>query len=377
MEVGWIDFSKSDREKVIKVMEALKKKGAVDELGIGVIRDRFANLFFPGTSTIQTRPKYLFLIPEACKKAEKEKNRTIEEFRKSLYQKEKEQCEILCANTDKSNVIGADVIGQNEKWVKRTPSEIYWSALRNYQIFYDNKMTLAEYMRVAVQEREEDEHISFWNIPKFQEEENNTLELTYKQAEFLKEKIITTQKGTLLAYCLENEIKEFSDIEFDDIEETIFCKLSKELQEQYILAKQLSDFFYIMQIRYNVIYSNKSEKMLKEWEDYKKRDIKKIAENVNIDRIYNLLKISDKELKKFLINCKNIIIEKNDFVMEDELDKEIIKREKYKKGEKRAKLLTPIDTNEWTGLAKLTYRMYEGKTIIKDIFDAMEKNNEQ
>ena len=61
MQLGWIDFSKEDRQKALDVINLLSEQGAVDELGIGVIRDAFANYFFPGTSTIQTRAKY-FLI---------------------------------------------------------------------------------------------------------------------------------------------------------------------------------------------------------------------------------------------------------------------------------------------------------------------------
>lgn len=54
MQLGWIDFSKEDRQKAFDVINLLSEQGAVDELGIGVIRDAFANYFFPGTSTIQT-----------------------------------------------------------------------------------------------------------------------------------------------------------------------------------------------------------------------------------------------------------------------------------------------------------------------------------
>lgn len=54
MPLGWIDFSKTERSKV------LTERGTLDELGIAPIRDGFSNLFFPGTSTIQTRAKYFF-----------------------------------------------------------------------------------------------------------------------------------------------------------------------------------------------------------------------------------------------------------------------------------------------------------------------------
>ena len=68
MPLGWIDFSKSERSKVLSVLNLLSESGTLDELGIAQIRDGFANLFFPGTSTIQTRAKYFMIIPRLSAK---------------------------------------------------------------------------------------------------------------------------------------------------------------------------------------------------------------------------------------------------------------------------------------------------------------------
>ncbi len=59
--IGWIDFSSEHREKVRKVIDLLSAPGVVDELGIGVIRDSFADQMFPGLLTFQTRAKYFTL----------------------------------------------------------------------------------------------------------------------------------------------------------------------------------------------------------------------------------------------------------------------------------------------------------------------------
>ena len=70
MQLGWVDFSREDREKVLDVMNLLQEQGAVDEIGIGLVRDAFANLFFPGTSTVQTVAKYfLSRVHSVTKKA--------------------------------------------------------------------------------------------------------------------------------------------------------------------------------------------------------------------------------------------------------------------------------------------------------------------
>ena len=58
MPLGWIDFSKNDRNIAFSVLKLLEEPGAVDEMGIGIFRDAFADILFTGTSTIQTRAKY-------------------------------------------------------------------------------------------------------------------------------------------------------------------------------------------------------------------------------------------------------------------------------------------------------------------------------
>ena len=62
-EMGWVDFSSEDRDRVRDVIKQLSEPGTLDELGIGALRDGFADLMFPGFSTIQTRAKYLITIP--------------------------------------------------------------------------------------------------------------------------------------------------------------------------------------------------------------------------------------------------------------------------------------------------------------------------
>ena len=40
--LGWIDFSKEERDKALDILRLLQEPGAVDELGIGIVRDAFA-----------------------------------------------------------------------------------------------------------------------------------------------------------------------------------------------------------------------------------------------------------------------------------------------------------------------------------------------
>ena len=60
---SWVDFEEKDRQKMLEVIKMFQESDTRDELGIGTIRDAFSNMFFPGTTTIQTRVKYMLFIP--------------------------------------------------------------------------------------------------------------------------------------------------------------------------------------------------------------------------------------------------------------------------------------------------------------------------
>ena len=62
-------FFKRRPAEGIRCDHLLSEQGAVDELGIGIIRDAFANYFFPGTSTIQNRAKYFLIVPYVLREA--------------------------------------------------------------------------------------------------------------------------------------------------------------------------------------------------------------------------------------------------------------------------------------------------------------------
>ena len=61
--LSWLDSSEQERNTVLELVSALNEPGTLDELGIGTIRDTFADALFPGTSTIQTRARYFLFIP--------------------------------------------------------------------------------------------------------------------------------------------------------------------------------------------------------------------------------------------------------------------------------------------------------------------------
>jgi Family of unknown function (DUF6361) len=61
--LAWIDFDEAERQRAQRIMALFEERESRDELGLGAIRDSIADHLFPGTSTIQTRLRYMLFIP--------------------------------------------------------------------------------------------------------------------------------------------------------------------------------------------------------------------------------------------------------------------------------------------------------------------------
>ena len=51
------------RPRTLHILLLFQEKDSREELGLVAIRDSFADSLFPGTSTIQTRLRYMFFVP--------------------------------------------------------------------------------------------------------------------------------------------------------------------------------------------------------------------------------------------------------------------------------------------------------------------------
>ena len=114
MPLGWIDFSKNERNKVLSVLDLLSEAGTLDELGIAPVRDGFANLFFPGTSTIQTRAKYFLIVPYALKDLEYGKETNPNRMLRTFNEMERNCGEILVGGDDTDGIIGKRSVAQGK-----------------------------------------------------------------------------------------------------------------------------------------------------------------------------------------------------------------------------------------------------------------------
>jgi len=120
----WVDHDPAARERSLRILALFQEKESRDELGLGGIRDSFADQLFPGTSTIQTRLRYMLIVPWIYTRLEKQRVPPAE-FAARADKWERALVTPLLASDDRSGVFGV-VAG---KGLKRLPSSVYWGGL--------------------------------------------------------------------------------------------------------------------------------------------------------------------------------------------------------------------------------------------------------
>jgi hypothetical protein len=129
--IAWIDFAEQDRRKMMEVVALFKQRDTRDELGLGSIRDAFAGLLFPGTSTLQTRARYFLFVPWLYRTYE-ERKVPSHKIAQRLRRDEVKLIQALQSAGENDGVIGK-VSGAN---LHRFPASIYWNGLRSWGILH-------------------------------------------------------------------------------------------------------------------------------------------------------------------------------------------------------------------------------------------------
>ena len=398
MRLGWIDFSKSERNKVLSVLDLLSQPGTLDELGIAPVRDGFADIFFPGTSTIQTRAKYFLIVPYALKQLELEKETNPRQLLRELGAIEKECAEILLQKgEDAEGIIGSRSLSGGS-WVKRPPSSIYWSGLRSYGIFTAN-LSLGEYLwRICEQKKQKNElagmgnrkdkpddpdteqddwdagglyRVRFWSVPTFREDwkENLDIRLTAEEGAYLKRQIAVTYPDSMMAFILKNRRMDILSCGSFGNLGSLIRQFPEQIQNDYRLAEDFAEFLYVLRILYNLIVSDgQNERAVRLWEE-KLPELENLAgaDIEGVIRRLNLFRYSD--LCAFLRKTKSLMAGKD-----TEGLKAVIRKREYNLKDSRAKTAHPgeFEPDGWYGGGMLDYRFGNAGRIMNDIFESEE-----
>ena len=207
----WLDFTADDRNRMRRVLDLFTEQGTVDELGLGTLRDALSDALFPGTSSIQTRLRYVLFVPWIYQKLEHDRVKAAE-LQDRARRSELALIGPLSSGDDIEGVIGARARGT----LKRLPSAVYWGALVRWGLFVPAQSQSWYHARFDSLVRgrtglpHPDDPGVIWTTrptwhprlpaaPKYFPE-SLSFELTRDEASFLRDQITARCTGSLLAW---------------------------------------------------------------------------------------------------------------------------------------------------------------------------------
>ena len=212
--ISWLDFSDTDRRKMIEVISLFKQRDTRDEMGLAQIRDGFAEMFFPGTTTIQTRARYFLFVPWLYRYYEERKTSSAKIADRIRYN-EHQLMRSLAEGGDSDGIIGQ----RSGASLQRFPSSIYWNGLRIWGILrfqgaiYQYQRSLDSYYRskTSLPEIETSELVyeskANWdpNLPPRPKDfpQTASFEITADEAAYLRERLLLSCNQSLLAYMVD------------------------------------------------------------------------------------------------------------------------------------------------------------------------------
>lgn len=208
--LAWIDFDEAERQRAQRIMALFQERESRDELGLGAIRDSIADHLFPGTSTIQTRLRYMLFIPWIMRRLE-ERDGTASQLSAEGRVIEIRLANALQAGGETTGVIGRDAGAR----LQRLPSSVYWAGLGAWGIrqFPGSRETYYAALPTVRRRRQrsdvktegfEDLQSGSWH-PGLPPEPDDLLEtasfsLTGDEAQFIRDRLVASARTSLLAW---------------------------------------------------------------------------------------------------------------------------------------------------------------------------------
>lgn len=248
----WLAYSEAERKRTLDVIRLLDEPGTLDEIGIGGIRDAFAELLFPGTSTIQTRARYFLFIPWIYRGLER--RAPVESVAAKARREEVRLIQALLDTGDTEGVIGKEA----RERLQRLPSTIYWQGLERWGI-RTARVSLRAYHRAL-----EGAAFSVWHAdlpaapPDFPR--RTDLALTLAEAEFLRDMITAHCPDTLLAVLALQVAERPVHAEAPwQIDEVMLAGAGPAVRERLGHARAFSELIFGAQLLYNLMLAEKRE----------------------------------------------------------------------------------------------------------------------
>lgn len=392
MEIGFVNFNQEALNRAGKVLKMLQGQGAIDELGLGRIRDVFSNSMFPGLSVLQTRAKYFLILPALYAHLEKKRITDAREARSIVRDYEVRITRRLMEGSEKDTggIIGADSLRNHEKYVKYDPTYVYQAGMETYGLLKTSGNLYAmlaerssirdsqpKKMRGGETEDSDDLaglHQLFMTCGvdyRFESSEPLDIKLSSIEAEFLRNRIINAVPGALISELLESGLfPTLTGYDFESLGNVIYEKVSERNYIIYTLSLRYSQFAYLLRLYYAMLYdravgaTTSAEEKAADFKEY----LKLHQADFTPDKIEEILSFAAPKLTEdsSIHFCRRAARLIDDGSYSD-LEKLIISREQAIKGPRRSKLINPHDYEPGKPFEIPALMTYRWSTIVRNV----------
>jgi len=398
---NWVDFAEDDYRRMMEILHLFHEKEIREELGIGTVRDAFSDILFPGTSTLHTRAKYFLLIPWIFLRHEEKRTPSdkIEEYSRN---DEISLIRALIRSGEDDGVIGK-VAGSK---LKILPSYMYWSGLGIWGIHrFDG--TLYQYFRsldrfyfykkniVNSDDKEIISNIPFnWdqNLPPRPDyfPENANLSLSHQEADYLRERILTNCRESLLAFLVDKT--EATDVDYI-WRHPQYAEFSEKHKTQIQHAKNFSLVMNGASLLYNLMLSEKRnneewtskyQNKISSWVSDIQNQMSQIL-NWNINEFWRIVFEQNRNIhfmtRRFIENWIDFVRDGQnlDRLQENDHARHLITRREAQIKGKRSRLKNPRMLEQWlgeSGANPLDFRWRVARRLISDILSGLKTKRE-
>lgn len=391
MKLGYVHFDRSEQKKYMAVINRLSLGGAIDELGVGRIRDYYSDAMFPGVSSLHQHAKYFVLLPLLYRKAITYKYHRLQDVRPQIVKLEKDLTKVLYENSSiKTGITGSEFIGRRD-YVRYDPTYIYTSGLSKFGIllcdsieeiiFAASRKYHDRPVRLNASDDEDGDSNDLYNSYQFclaptdlgyDWEIESSLDLTRNEADFLVSHITGSRicKDSLFAHII-NTRTDLEDTEtFESFIEKYGASLPEHLARTAVNAMYFAKLVDGLFLRYNYLFSGKTdEQMLERFNYWVDNELMKY--HSEMDASIRDIKINDNGSVKFCQDAIQTIISSNgDYSILDKLiisRERLIKRTRRKIGNSAYEYRSDSPIHNYT----IQFRWETVRTLISEIYNGL------
>ncbi|QRY53803.1 DUF6361 family protein [Mycolicibacterium septicum] len=389
---GWLDTDNEQRRKMLEVVDLFKEEGTVDELGIGSIRDAFADALFPGTSVLQTRLRYILFIPWLMQEAARG-NRSATEMSARFRESELQLIYALSQGEEKLGVIGNTARAK----LKRMPSSMYWAAMGTWNIRNGDLSPEAyfrrqyDYRRLANRTaRADDPEVRDLLVDNDLDPHlpsapagwlgRTNFELRPEEEQYLSDVISASRGDSMLAWLIRNEADNLPDYvwQVDNI-----GAAPEPLQNLIDHARRFHTVIYGAAVLYNLLLARKTDRdelvaeyeaQLPLWRDemHATQALDDWSRSEWWAAVHRCNPRLRQATKNFVNSWIDLAASDVDLTTDSTAAKLISSRERQIKGG-RARLMNQAALDRWSGrsgLSRLDYRWSVARRHLRDLYDA-------